>query len=267
MSYAIPNQSDAETLKPFLLYSVVMHLVIATSLIIGVWIRTSGNAWGGVGGGESSVDVKLVSSAGIPMPRPNLPTTSDTVDPTQGLAKDEPKIPEKILDATNILKFEKEKPLPPSNKSKTFQSKTPPPPNAVPYGKGGGQMNLPTGYSQNPGAMSSGLAVQGQGGGDFATRYGWYIEAVKRAISQNWIQTTIDPGFRNSPNAHAVVNFTISRDGSIKNIHITQPSGNNSFDTSAQRALLSIDHFPRLPSDYSGSYVDVTFDFDLGMTK
>jgi outer membrane biosynthesis protein TonB len=48
---------------------------------------------------------------------------------------------------------------------------------------------------------------------------------------------------------------------------MSESSGNRSLDDSAQRALLSIDHFPRLPSDYSGTYVDVTFDFDLGKTR
>jgi TonB family protein len=62
------------------------------------------------------------------------------------------------------------------------------------------------------------------------------------------------------------VTFTINRDGTIKNIRISQSSGNRSMDDSAQRALLSIDHFPALPPDYSGRYVDVTFDFDLAMT-
>jgi len=37
-------------------------------------------------------------------------------------------------------------------------------------------------------------------------------------------------------------------------------------DDSAQRAIFSIDHYPPLPPDY-GRYVDVIFDFDLGMTR
>jgi hypothetical protein len=38
-------------------------------------------------------------------------------------------------------------------------------------------------------------------------------------------------------------------------------------DTSAQRALLSASPMPALPSDYPGSAVNVTFDFDLSMTR
>ena len=127
-------------------------------------------------------------------------------------------------------------------------------------------MDIPSGYSQTPGAAAGGLAVQGQGGGDFASRYGWYIESVKRAISQNWIQTSIDPSIRSARRAKATTSFRIYRDGTIKNIRLDASSGNRSMDDSATRALLSIDKLPTLPADYSGAYVDVTFDFDLSST-
>lgn len=268
MHPAVYNTDDL-SFSRFLGYSAWFHISLTALLLVSVWLQRSGNAWGGMGGGDSGVKVTLVSSAGIPMPQPTVVNPeSNTVDPTKGLNKEEPKPkePEPKTDATKIPKFEKNKPLPASKPSKTFESKSPPPPNAVPYGKGG-QPSLPTGYSDVPGASSGGLAVQGQGGGDFASRYGWYTEAVKRAINQNWIQTTIDPGVRAAHRAHAVVNFTILRDGTIKNIRLSQSSGNLSFDNSAQRALLSIDRLPALPSDYSGKYVDVIFDFDLGMTR
>jgi TonB family protein len=61
--------------------------------------------------------------------------------------------------------------------------------------------------------------------------------------------------------------FVIARDGTVKDIRVAQTSGNYSMDTSAQRALLSSSPMPALPNDYSGSYVNVTFDFDLAMTR
>ncbi len=218
--------------KRFLGYSAWLHIGLVTAVALSVWIQRSGNPWGGIGGGDSSVKVDLVSSAGIPMPHPVVPTPSEVVDPTKGLAQEEPKIEQPKADAT-------------------------------PYGKGG-QMNLPSGYSQTPGASASGLAVAGPGGGDFASRYGWYVESVKRAIGQNWIQTSIDPSIRAARRAHSVAAFRIYRDGTIKNIRLDTSSGNRSMDDSATRALLSIDKLPALPADYSGAYVDVTFDFDLG---
>jgi protein TonB len=265
MDYAA-NNYDAP-FKRFLGYSAWLHIGLIAAVALSVWIQRSGNPWGGVGGGgDSSAKVNLVSSAGIPMPHPVVPTPSQVVDPTKGLAEEAPKIEEPKTDATPILKFKENKPLPPSKKSKVFEPKTRPPDNATPYGKGG-QMDIPTGYSQTPGASASGLAVAGPGGGDFATRYGWYVESVKRAISQNWIQTSIDPSVRAARRAHSVTSFRIFRDGTIKNIRLDTSSGNRSMDDSATRALLSIDKLPALPADYSGAYVDVTFDFDLSSSR
>ncbi len=261
MPYA--TYTDDGPFKRFLGYSAWLHIGLIAAVALSVWIQRSGNPWGGIGGGDSSVKVDLVSSAGITMPHPVVPTPRQVVDPTKGLAQEEPKIKQPKADATPILKFkEKQPPPPPSKKSKVFEPKIKPPDNASPYGKGG-QMDVPTGYSQTPGASSSGVAVQGEGGGDFATRYGWYVESVKRAISQNWIQTSIDPSVRAARRAKATVTFRINRNGSVANIRLDNSSGNRSMDDSATRALLSIDKFPTLPSDYSGSYVDVTFDFDL----
>lgn len=265
MSY--PATADDLNLKKYLSYSVIFHVALSALMLAGVFLQRTGESWGGIGGGDTGVKVNLVSSAGIPMPPTINPTESEAVDITKGLYKEEPpKPPEPKVDSTPIPKFKEEKKLPPSKLSKVFEKKTPPPPNAIPYGKGG-QMNIPTGYSQTPGPLNGGVAVQGQGGGDFASRYGWYIEAVRRAVGQNWMQNTIDPSVRMAHRAKTTMTFTINRDGSIKDIRISQSSGNRSMDDSAIRALQSIDHFPPLPTDYSGRYVDVTFDFDLSMTQ
>jgi len=117
---------------------------------------------------------------------------------------------------------------------------------------------------QNPSAAANGIQMLDQGGGSFSERYPWYAEAVKRTIRQNWIQSSIDPSARADRNAKTTVTFTINHDGSVRNIRLFQSSGNRSMDDSAQRALLSVGHFPPLPLDYNGSYVSVTFEFSLG---
>jgi protein TonB len=269
MSEAVYTSDDLD-LKRYFSYSVFFHVALTAALLAGIWLHPTGEGWGGIGGGDTGVKVNLVAApaAGIPMPPDINPTESQVVDPTKGLNVEEPKPqpPPEPKTETAIPKFDKEKPLPPSKKSKVFENKKPPPENAVPYGKGG-QMNVPTGYANAPGPLNSGVNVQGQGGGDFASRFGWYIEAVRRAVNQNWLQNTIDPGVRAARRAKTTVTFTINRDGSVKNIRISESSGNRSMDDSASRALLSIEHFPPLPADYSGRYVDVTFDFDLSMAQ
>ena len=268
MSEAVYASHDLN-FKRYFSYSVFLHVSLFVLLLLGAWMQRYRNPWGGIGGGDSGVRVGLVASSGIPMPPTANPTESESVDLTNGLYKEEPKPkePEPKTDVTNIPKFEKEKPLPPSKPSKVFEKNSPPPANAIPYGKGG-QMNIPSGYSNAPGPLSGGIAVQGQGGGgDFASRYGWYIEAVRRAVNQNWMQNTIDPAVRAARQAKTTLTFTINRDGSVKNIRVSASSGNRSMDDSAQRALLSIDHFSPLPPDYPGRYVDVIFDFDLSMFR
>lgn len=261
MSYPVTNTDNAP-LQKFLGYSFSLHVLLALVIVVGTYIRSLSNEWSGVGGqAGSDVKVNLVSSAGIPMPREQVVTDSQTVDPTKGIFKEEPpRPPEPKTDAEKIPKFDKEKPLPPTRQSKVFEKKQPPPENAVPYGKGGNP-DLPTGYSQNPGAPSNGVAVQGQGGGDFATRYAWYIESVIRRVEPNWDKLSIDAAVRGSQTLHVEISFSINRDGSVKNVRVSKSSGNLSWDNSGVRAILSSSPLPPLPTDYGHSSVDVTWDF------
>ncbi len=264
VAYANPDELN---LRKYFKYSVFFHIACVAAVLSASFFERHGASWGGVGGKLGGTKVNLVSSAGIPMPRESMVTESKAVDPTKSLHKEEPpkpKPPEPKTDATKIPKFEKEKPLPPSRKSRTLENKAPEPDNAIPGH--GGTPDLPTGYSQSPGA-SSGVQTIGQGGGDFGGRYPWYVDAVRSRVRQAWDQTTIDPAVRAARRAHAVVTFRISTNGTISNIRMSQSSGNSSMDYSALRALQNIDSFRPLPNDYMGSYVDVTFDFDLSLTQ
>jgi protein TonB len=265
MTTAVANSDDLK-LRSYLIYSIVFHAVFSVAVLSASFFERRGNSWGGVGGNLGGTKVSLVSSAGIPMPKESVVTDSKAVDPTKGLYKEEPpKPPEPKTDAEKIPKFNKEKPLPPSPKSRVLENRTPPPDNAVPYGKGGNP-DLPTGYSQTPGA-SSGVAAQGQGGGDFGARYPWYVDSVRTRITRNWDQSTIEAAVRAAHLAHTVMTFRINADGTISNIKLSQTSGNQSMDYSAQRTLMSIGSLNRLPNDFIGAYVDVTFDFDLALAK
>jgi outer membrane biosynthesis protein TonB len=248
----------------FIGYSLVLHGLLAASIVASILFHWRGNAWGDVGGAsEGVVNVSLTTAGkvGLPMPSPPVIDDSKTFDPTNSLYKEQPqpKPPEIPKDVEKIPKLAKEKPKPIEHKSRVFENKTPPPDNTI--AQHGGQPNLPTGYSQTPGASSPGVAISNQAGGDFAGRYPAYVEAIRRRIAQNWLQASIDPSARASRTIHAVATFTIYRDGSVKDIRITQTSSNSSFDNSGLRALYDSNPMPPLPSDYNGSYVSVTFDF------
>ncbi len=261
--------TDDLSLRRFLIYSLILHAAVAASMIVSIVFHFQGNRWGDNGGGaEGQVNVKLVGSVGLPMPKPPDVTESKTFDPTDSLYKTQPqpKPPEPPKPEVKIPEFKHEKPPKQiEHRSKTFDNPAPVPDNAV--AQNGGKMNVPTGTAQVPGAAAPGVNIIGQGGGDFAARYGWYIDAVRRKISMNWLQSTIDPAVRSAHTAKCTMTFVIARDGTVKDIRVAQTSGNYSLDTSAQRALLSSSPMPGLPNDYSGSYVNVTFDFDLSMTR
>jgi TonB family protein len=269
MTTAVANSIDhiggtppeEQSLRQFLIYSIIMHASLAFVIVVSAFIQLRQTRWGGVGGDLGGTKVNLVSSAGIPMPKEAVVTDSKAVDPTKGLYKEEPKKPpEPKTDAAKIPKFEKEKPLPPSRPSRTLENKTPPPDNAVPYGKSGNP-DLPTGNSQTPGGGSNGVAIPGAGNADFATRYGWYISAAKRKVAPNWNLLFLDPAVRNSRTLHCVISFTILRDGTVKNLRVAESSGNASWDNSGLRAIQSSSPFSPLPNDWAPGDVSVLWDF------
>jgi protein TonB len=284
MSVALANPNDIHFRK-FIVYSGCLHGALALALGVAAYYQYRGDQWNSVGGNQGNdVKVNLVQSAGIPMPKTDF-SESHVVDPSKGLYKEDPKPPDVAeipKDVLEIPKFKetvikppvrsdkefkdepRKKPVP--HPSKVFEDLRPTPKNAVNYGKSG-QPDMPTGYGTAPGATTSGMQVQGQGGGDFATRYGWYVEAVRRKIGGSWNLFEIDPAVRSARRAKAVMTFAIYRDGSVKNVRMEQSSGNSSMDISAQRALANAAPMPPLPNDYAGSYVNVSFDFDLSMTR
>src|SRR5580658_3489104 len=137
--FAVASPENVD-LRKFLVYSLILHIFLALWIAVSIYLEMRGPEWGGVGGEEGSVNVKLVGpSAGIPMPTPPTITDSQAVDPTMGLWKDlpQPKPPEPPIDVEKIAPFKKEKPKPISHPSKVDESKVPPPDNAVNYGKGG----------------------------------------------------------------------------------------------------------------------------------
>jgi|SRR5277367_1332193 len=274
MHRAVLSDEDLK-LKKFLIYSLILHGLLVVWIVLSIYIKFQGEEWSGIGGTEGgAVNVKLSGPPpGIPLPpKPYVPD-STAIDPSLALHREDPEtkpvplpVPEPAKPAEKLPEFKHEKPLPKTPPSKIDPAKNPPPDNAVKAGKSG-QPALPTTYSnQPPGSGSSPVTVQGPGGGgDFASRYAWYIESVRRRISQNWLQTSIDPAVRAARQAHAVITFRINRDGSVRNVQLEQSSNNLSMDNSARRALDGIQFGP-LPNDFSGSYVDVTFDFDLSLT-
>lgn len=261
---AVLTTNPPLSLRAPLAMSIVFHACLFAALLVSTIFSNRGDVWGGPGGGEGAVKVGLVGSVpGIALPKPEVATPSAVVDPSKGLSKEEPKpvSPLHEPDVKTLPEFEKKSPRIPSHPSRVFEDKTPPAPNQIPYG-GGGAPAMPYTQFTMGGGVQGGLGMKdATGGGDFGSRYSWYVEAVRNRISSNWLQSTVDPTLRAAP--RAVVTFQILRDGSVSSIQVTQSSGNVSVDNSARRAILSSSPLPPLPNDYRGSNVNVEFWFDF----
>jgi protein TonB len=249
-----------DELKRPLLLSLAVHALLIAALILSNFLSRRGEVWGGPGSG--AVSVGLVGSLpGVPLPRPEVVTTSRVVDETRGLYKSEPKAKAAEETAQPLPEFEKNKPKKyVTRPSRVLEDDTPPPPGAIPYGQGGAPSIPYTQFSMGTGSQGA-MSFGGQGGGDFGGRFPWYVEAVRRRVSSNWIQSTVDPTVRWAP--RAVVSFQILRDGNITSIQVLRSSGNASVDRSAVRAIQGSSPLERLPNEYNGSFVLVEFWFDF----
>lgn len=242
-----------------LAWSAALHIAVAGSIVLYAVIAPSGggNTWGAGGGGDA-MGVTLVSS--VPLPAPAVQTQNVLANESKGLAQSLPKAEEKEPDAIPIPdQNAKKKPKPRSSES---HQKAQPQPvdeasNVVPFGEGG-PVSGPYGVF-NAGGAKGGFGFTG-GGGDFGSRFAWYVRVVQQKVSENWLKYEVDPNITDARRVY--VTFDIKRDGQPANVLVEQSSGVPSLDQSAVRALQRIDTFGPLPPDYSGTKVSVEFWFD-----
>jgi protein TonB len=184
-------------------------------------------------------------------------TTNVLATESKGLSKSEPKAQEQQPDAIAIPdKNTKVKPKP-SSVNKRKPEPEPEDSNQIPYGEGG-PVSGP--YSMFSAGGAKGAFGFTGGGGDFGNRYSWYVQAVQRKVSENWLKYEVDPSIRDAKRFY--LTFDIARDGTPRNVEIEQSSGVPQLDNSAVRAIQRIDTFGPLPPDYSGNKVSVEFWFD-----
>jgi periplasmic protein TonB len=241
-------------------WSVALHVGVAAAIIGYAVIAPGGGggSWGAGGGGEA-MGVSLVST--VPLPAKPAPAENVLANESKGLAKSQPQPQEeKLPDAIPIPDQEtKKKPKPAI--SVTPRKTTPQPvqqaDNVVPFGQGG-PVSGPYG-TFSAGGAKGGFGFTG-GGGDFGTRYAWYVRVVQQKVSENWMKYEVDPRIADAQRVY--VTFDITRDGRPSNVRVEQTSGVPSLDQSAVRALQRIDTFGPLPPDYSGNRVSVEFWFD-----
>jgi periplasmic protein TonB len=242
-----------------LAWSLGLHGALLLSIVLFTFIHgRPGDSWGAGGGGGEAISANLVTT--IPLPASQVQTQNIVANESKGLTKSEPKPIEKVEPEAIPIPEKTSKKKPPKNKPSVDQAKNTPPPledNVVPYGQGG-PVSGPYG-TFSAGGAKGGFGFNG-GGGDFGSRYSWYVRVVQQKVSENWLKYEIDPRISDARRVYIV--FDILRNGQPANIQIEQSSGVPSLDQSATRALQRIDTFGPLPADYSGNKVSVEFWFD-----
>src|SRR6202521_3350216 len=241
-----------------LAWSAALHIAIAGSIALYAVIGPGGHGgtWGAGGGGDA-MGVTLVSS--VPLPARSVQTQNVLANESKGLTQSLPKTEEKEPEAIPIPdKNAKTKPKP--RISESHQKAQPQPEeeasNVVPFGEGG-PVSGPYG-TFNAGGAKGGFGFTG-GGGDFGSRYAWYVRVVQQKVSENWLKYEVDPRINDARRVY--VTFDVLRDGRPASVQVEQSSGVPSLDQSAVRAIQRIDTFGPLPSDYSGNKVPVEFWF------
>jgi len=239
--------------------SAGLHVGITAALLVyATYVtRGTGEAWGSGGGGEA-IGATLVST--VPLPATPAPTQNVVANESKGLTESQPKVEEKAPDAIEIQgKNTKIKP----KKKQITESKAKPRPapepedNQVAFGEGG-PVSGPYGTFSAAGAKG-GFGITG-GGGDFGSRYAWYVRVIQQKVSENWLKYEVDPRITSAQRVY--ITFDVARDGHPSNVRVEQSSGVPSLDISATRALERIDTFGPLPADYPGSKISVEYWFD-----
>jgi periplasmic protein TonB len=242
-----------------LAWSLGLHVGVTALLLVysAVFYGTSGQGWGAGGGGDA-IGATLVST--VPLAANPAPTQNVLANESKGLTESQPKVEQKEPDAIEIQG--KNAKIKPKKKQETAsKDKQQPVPeeetNQVAFGEGG-PVSGPYGTFSAAGAKG-GFGVTG-GGGDFGTRFAYYVRGIQQKVSENWLKYEIDPNISSANRVY--ITFDVTRDGQPANVRVEQSSGVPSLDISAVRAVQRIDTFGTLPAEYSGNKVTVEFWFD-----
>jgi len=258
--------SMAEQREPFggpAAGSVLLHVGMVGAIVALTFMNTHlhRNQWG-VNGPTGAIQANLVNSApSIPLPSitPPTPNVLATQQPSPAPA---PPTKETIpITPPDAIPLAAHKP-----KLKPAEKQQPPSPqhaqplnqqNRATYGEAP-STNLAHAMNNAPSRSNTPVTVAG---GDFASRFPWYVDKITRLVSQNWYTQQIDTSTRYG--SQVSVTFTIERDGSVSftSITIPQPSSSSTLNKTAREAVQRVGNFGPLPDQYTGRSVSVEYTF------
>src|SRR5277367_1755653 len=243
--------------------SLLLHVFVIATVALSAYLagRLHGATWGS-DKAPGAIQATIVSSAPtIPLPQetPPTPNVLATEQPSPAPAPPQPKavpVPQPDAIPIPVKQPPKEKKAPEKKQEQPSPKHAQPQPlqNRAHYGEAPATQ-IPHSLSGNPG-QNNPVNVNG---GDFGSRFPWYVDVIRRKTAQNWLQREVAP--ETPAGAKVYLSFVISRDGSPSQIRIAQPSGSPTLDSSCLRAVQRIDTYGPLPPGYSGSNVSVEYTF------
>src|SRR6202167_1683496 len=226
----------------FVLHGILFGGLLFYGILNGLFHH---NLWGNPGTG-GAIQVTLVSNA-LPLPADQPPNENvlTTETPSKAPAPPAPKDEQKV-DETAI---------PISGKEVKPQKQTAPKTdNRAQFGEQAASSMPRATMAQNT-ASNGPVSVTN---GDFGSRFGWYVEIIKRKVSQNWNRFEVDA--RTPKGASTEIYFRVNRQGAPSGFKINKPSISPTLDQSCLRATQRVDTFGDLPRDSNDQWLDVTYD-------
>jgi len=250
----IPDRIAAPAAGSLILHGLLFGIVVFYAIIGGFLHH---NFWGNPGPG-GAIQVSLDSSA-IPLPsdQPKTYNVLTTEKPSQAPAPPTPKAKEAVDETAIPIQGKEVKPQKQPQPPPKPQTKQPPKPvqdNRAQFGEQAGSKLARSTYAQ-PSQSNQPVSVTN---GDFGSRFGWYVDGIKRKVSQNWMRGQVDPG---TPKGATVqVYFKVNRQGVPTGFRINTASGSPTLDRSCLMATQRVDTFGDLPRESNDQWLDVTYD-------
>jgi len=228
--------------------SLLLHVALAVFLL--TYGLLAGllhpNQWGGAGSG-GAIQVSLTNALPLPSDQPPNENVLATDTPSQAPAEPAPKTKQAADDSTLEIAGKHKKQ--PQTMRKSPQH---PPENRAQYGEQAGSSMQRSIAAQN--GANGPVSISG---GDFGSRFGWYVDGISRKMASDWNRYEVDQ--HTAKGTRSYIEFTIRRDGSVSNIKLDQSSGSQTLDTSCLRAAQRVDTFGALPAQYNQSTVMTSY--------
>lgn len=238
--------------------ALTLHVVVIGGVLIANWLQGHTETFGSKDAGGSAVGIEAVNTIPLQTHGPENRLATDTESeapqtppkPVERAKKEIPapnavplkmKAPKKKLadiasEQSHIKKFSQLDPY-------KLTSKTAPALSSPEFAvTGSGRIS--------PGAHNT-----------FGDQFSAYGTQIQQLVASHWHTDTVDQSIHTAPTV--IATFDLSRDGSVRNLHILQSSNIPPLDASVQRAILDSNPLPPLPAGFPHNTASVEFWFEL----